>query len=757
MAVLADLLVRFGADSAELRKTLKTVQSDLKSFGHQVEGIKSMLEAAFVATGIEAVSERLAEMVVSGAEAAEMIGKMAEVAGTSVEQMSQLAYAAKLSDVSTDELSKGMLKFSETLSKAAVGGTEQAAAFAAMGFSAQDVTGMVGDTHGALLEFADKIAGYSDGTAKAALVSEVFGDRLARQLLPFLNKGAAGIAELETESNRLGKTLSAATVEGADLFNESMKRMSGTAEVFGAMLAANLAPTIDATIRSFGDGSEQAVLMAEAVDDLADSLRVLASVGLGFSGSFAGVGKTVAMVAGVARGQSFREMGGVISAWKEDMQSSADRLDKLNAALWTKHERPPSTSGLADVAWAPEGDPQSHQEWKPPAPDVNKIAEAQKAMKLLADAGAEYQKKLATFGKGDFAQLQWELQFGKFAEAARQAGNEGAAALSKLNAVIVKFGAAEEAEKAAKATKELTGELGKLQAELSGKTSGDNEYEKMLARIMSGDLREKLEASGAAAVRYSEDLLGSARALDEFKRKNDEAKVAMERFKSLVDQAEELGRSTRTAWEQFREEIEKINVLLAATAINYDTAVRGAARALTAALPEVNSFLEQSTNRFLQAVVEGKGTFEDVWKSVFDSFAAMVEQMVAKWIVGQLVMAAASAALTGSPAAAGAVPPGVTSGVGGILLDSFGGFAAEGGPVTGGTAYIVGERGPEMFVPSVSGKIVPNDQLGGRRSITLNYSPRLLDGRHASEWWDRNEDLIVKKLDRLSYLGRTGG
>jgi hypothetical protein len=38
-------------------------------------------------------------------------------------------------------------------------------------------------------------------------------------------------------------------------------------------------------------------------------------------------------------------------------------------------------------------------------------------------------------------------------------------------------------------------------------------------------------------------------------------------------------------------------------------------------------------------------------------------------------------------------------------------FKADGGPVQGGTAYIVGERGPELFVPGVSGAIVPNDQI----------------------------------------------
>jgi len=43
----------------------------------------------------------------------------------------------------------------------------------------------------------------------------------------------------------------------------------------------------------------------------------------------------------------------------------------------------------------------------------------------------------------------------------------------------------------------------------------------------------------------------------------------------------------------------------------------------------------------------------------------------------------------------------------------FGGFRADGGPVGAGNAYIVGERGPEMFVPQSAGSIVPNHAMGG--------------------------------------------
>ncbi|MBK9751808.1 MAG: phage tail tape measure protein [Chloroflexi bacterium] len=49
---------------------------------------------------------------------------------------------------------------------------------------------------------------------------------------------------------------------------------------------------------------------------------------------------------------------------------------------------------------------------------------------------------------------------------------------------------------------------------------------------------------------------------------------------------------------------------------------------------------------------------------------------------------------------------------------------AAGGPVMGGSPYIVGERGPELFVPGSSGSIVPNNRMGGVSigNLTVQYN-----------------------------------
>lgn len=72
----------------------------------------------------------------------------------------------------------------------------------------------------------------------------------------------------------------------------------------------------------------------------------------------------------------------------------------------------------------------------------------------------------------------------------------------------------------------------------------------------------------------------------------------------------------------------------------------------------------------------------------------------------------------GMIAAAAAVAAGLAQ-VAQIRAQSYSGRAL-GGPVMGGKPYIVGESGPEMFVPGTTGSIVRNDQLGGK-AVTVNF------------------------------------
>ena len=57
-------------------------------------------------------------------------------------------------------------------------------------------------------------------------------------------------------------------------------------------------------------------------------------------------------------------------------------------------------------------------------------------------------------------------------------------------------------------------------------------------------------------------------------------------------------------------------------------------------------------------------------------------------------------------------------------------FMAKGGPVSANSPYIVGERGPELFMPGSSGSIVPNNALGGNSggAVIINQTINVSTG-----------------------------
>ena len=66
---------------------------------------------------------------------------------------------------------------------------------------------------------------------------------------------------------------------------------------------------------------------------------------------------------------------------------------------------------------------------------------------------------------------------------------------------------------------------------------------------------------------------------------------------------------------------------------------------------------------------------------------------------------------------------GKVSGAVGNVGDFFKGiFKAEGGPITAGKPYIVGERGPEMIIPKNSGTVIPNKDMGAISGPTINFN-----------------------------------
>jgi len=91
----------------------------------------------------------------------------------------------------------------------------------------------------------------------------------------------------------------------------------------------------------------------------------------------------------------------------------------------------------------------------------------------------------------------------------------------------------------------------------------------------------------------------------------------------------------------------------------------------------------------------------------------------------------------------------IVKGIGGLIDNVFGGGRANGGAVTAGTTYLVGERGAELFTPNTSGAIIPNNAIGGS-GATINLT---VNGAIDPEGTART---IVDVLNRATGRGGSG-
>lgn len=86
---------------------------------------------------------------------------------------------------------------------------------------------------------------------------------------------------------------------------------------------------------------------------------------------------------------------------------------------------------------------------------------------------------------------------------------------------------------------------------------------------------------------------------------------------------------------------------------------------------------------------------------------------------------------------------GVSAPPGGLGSEAAG-AKAKGGPVAARTPYLVGEEGPELFVPSIAGDIVPTDKLKGTTGAVLQQSKII-------------ENMVNSMVSDTALLMRTAG
>ena len=209
---------------------------------------------------------------------------------------------------------------------------------------------------------------------------------------------------------------------------------------------------------------------------------------------------------------------------------------------------------------------------------------------------------------------------------------------------------------------------------------------------------------------------------------------------------------------------------------------------LTKAMEETQTVFGSFKKGFAEAMnVDIFEKFEEIGKKTFDSltkmlsdfvmtgkmnfqdFARTITRMIVEALIGKAVSSAVDAAVLmwknsalreammdvyGAALRAfknfggwpfGVMAAGATVAFGMGFVNKMKGFA-EGGRPPVNQPSIVGEKGPELFIPDRSGTIVPNNQLGGK-PVTVNFNINTVDARGFNELLVNSRGVIVNMIN----------
>lgn len=179
-------------------------------------------------------------LIKSQIDLGDQLHKTSQKLGIAVEDLSAYQYAAKLSDVSNEQLTGGLAKLAKTMQDAASNKTGEAAnAFRALGISVTDAAGNLRPLNTVLDEVSARFEETQDGTNKTAMAMALFG-RSGTELVPMLNS----LRSVADEARRTGNIVSTDFARKSEQFNDSMTRMEKAAGNFARTVGTVVVPVL---------------------------------------------------------------------------------------------------------------------------------------------------------------------------------------------------------------------------------------------------------------------------------------------------------------------------------------------------------------------------------------------------------------------------------------------------------------------------------------------------------------------------------
>ncbi len=276
----------------------------------------------------------------------------------------------------------------------------------------------------------------------------------------------------------------------------------------------------------------------------------------------------------------------------------------------------------------------------------------------------------------------------------------------------------------------LPGQTGQMFANMAESLRGFSD------KIINATTSTDALAASTAKLKPStdiEDLMGQIKG--SMPSSNDN-KLLKER-NDLLAEAKRIYEETRSPFEIYYAQLEKINKLLKMGLITQDTFNRASKKAnetlmdsLDATKDKVKDTMETIKDESMRGAESLADSFVDSLFGIGQGFGSLKETALSalRDIGTALFKNALGLNSIGSGAGGG-----VVGGLVNNLSSFFGGFFADGGNFYGGKPIMVGERGAEMIIPRTGGYVVPNHQMGGNVNVVMNIQTPDVAGFKRSE------------------------
>ena len=225
-----------------------------------------------------AVGFSLSQMMSKFLDTGDAIDKASMRLGIGVDKLQSLQYAAKMSGSSAEDMNQALGKLNENIAKAAAGKNKEIASlFDKLGISLRDAKGNLRTAADVLPEFADAIQRNTNSSVRARMAIAAFGDA-GQKLIPMLQDGSKGLADMEKRAHDLGLTMSQDDVKAAASLGDKFTDLGSVFDSFGNTISAKLAPVLGPLIDDLTEFLAKnkdafAGRLSEAVSKLADSLK----------------------------------------------------------------------------------------------------------------------------------------------------------------------------------------------------------------------------------------------------------------------------------------------------------------------------------------------------------------------------------------------------------------------------------------------------------------------------------------------------